>query len=1419
MTPTNSVSPSTSRSGPESTPAMTSSAPVANNAQPAPASKLAAFNRSTSPHVKPGEGTRSSPGLRNAAIASSGRSSSPSTTGSGATSAPRTAPWASIKAESGTSALPRPSDFPTAAEVARAKQEAERREKELAAEAAARSEQALHNLDSFRGTSLGAGNHWDEMEDDDFGEVVKFADGTQYKVPVRDESAVNDQQDNVSKEDRFQDVDHDRSWPPRANSLASHPLPRLAGSGTHDSVQKSANLSRPVKPEAMAVRSEEGVSLESSIPTDRDRGFSNWGASRDRIGTSSNRRDRDAHGATHSAVQAVPHPSTAQIRAWGPLAQRQAALNPDGSKVSESKPSPKQAHVELKSPESKPVSIGVTQGLSSPETKGVWSNKNASNRQQDDSTQFGGHEERGLPPHLVGVQNQLHKRRTSHVERADWEKARPKVLDEESSDVMSTQESQQKWGPRVSATDSVPSTTQPLVNPDNQRNEMLSAAERARQRRQQEEEEREKEKERARAKAAQLEEKIRSAKEEEERKKREELSKQQEEARALESKRRAEEKKHEEERHVFDYRRDRSDSRGKVLFEDERQKSHRIQQNKPRQDPTPSVLSPSDEAISWRRSSSALPLHSAAPGPSGRSKTRPEHPADIALENPGELPTRILLRRSANDDEDGEVEAQPSSKPFEKKADVSGNIAGVGHEISDGPRSGRAKKDESRGSIPGSAKFDSKSSKQTRNSRVEIIAPTDQGAAKHNEQALGRQTKKTTVPSGPPTSVLKSSSLMSTRLEQETTRPEVEFDPPPVWHRFKVKIGPHRTSRPHMSKSQEKAQAAKMALARDERSRPKEVNIQSWDPPLTTRTLSRDEMFFPRKYRRGVLIAGVLIPRMSMNELAEQRKVQRAQVQTKSTSMETTNEVQTPHVKVKVPLSSSAAGSAALSKSGLTLSSKDFMDQTSRSRSRVRRDGEPVAFAGGHLPHERFTPSPVNFMLNSDLTTPSSELSANATATGSVTKPQSTLPSPNQVASTWGQSTLTFAGLDHSSSIDPPSEEQNHIKNVWSQSSPSKSNVPVPSQNSLRGIADEVPAAMSMSMQELRTEDAAESNDVVSAPQYNDIGINTASSAPGSRVYSPLRDSSTRELSLTASSSPIASAERQQSHTLESSSKEPKRSLSQSPSRPISGDASLNLMDMDADQSESKTSRPFHFQNRANVSAAFGPYAYPNTHTGYQGYQPDYGSGSFGGGRSVFAGDDVHSNRHRAYRNNAPSNTSAMNGYSTQMTDFSTFPSEVPSMGMTTAGWPLDNPAMGYAGVSNATFGASPMSYPQTGAYPAMMSNNASGYPNQYRQAQGYQGRNASNAYSYSRNYHMNPSSQRNSSYRSSATAGSDTASPSLHGSGLHATAKPFRYSNRSSQGESRSGPDSTASAHARRSPIRNANNYRNSYEPSSEMW
>ncbi|SPO44092.1 uncharacterized protein PSANT_01777 [Moesziomyces antarcticus] len=295
---------------------------------------------------------RASPGLRNAALGSSLRAASPASVSR--------APWAGVK--SSLSPIPTPaargttlSDFPTAAEAAKAKQEQEEKAAAAAAREAAKQQAALQALDRFRGTSLGSGKHWDEMEDEDggfLGEVVEFGDGSQYKIPTH---ANNDARDNdedgppVSKEDRFKDVSHDRSWPQRQptrpSAAAPNERPRPAAaqppawgpmknrdvppSATGESGQAAARPSRSEQRAERVIIPTTGASVSLRSPIEsRDPSAYSYG--RDRRPGAGGPGGPGGYGGRQDApaAPAAQAASAQAVRAWGPLAQRHTSLNP-----------------------------------------------------------------------------------------------------------------------------------------------------------------------------------------------------------------------------------------------------------------------------------------------------------------------------------------------------------------------------------------------------------------------------------------------------------------------------------------------------------------------------------------------------------------------------------------------------------------------------------------------------------------------------------------------------------------------------------------------------------------------------------------------------------------------------------------------------------------------------------------------------------------------------------------------------------------------------------------------------------------------------------------------------------------------------------------------------------------------------------
>ncbi|KDN49414.1 hypothetical protein RSAG8_02116, partial [Rhizoctonia solani AG-8 WAC10335] len=104
---------------------------------------------------------------------------------------------------------------------------------------------------------------------------------------------------------------------------------------------------------------------------------------------------------------------------------------------------------------------------------------------------------------------------------------------------------------------------------------------------------------------------------------------------------------------------------------------------------------------------------------------------------------------------------------------------------------------------------------------------------------------------GPPAEPTPIEPFATTRLERPDT-------PPPAWKTLTVLISKNSIARPPMSKKQ--AGLAKLPPM------PVRWDILTWDPPverMSNRTLSRDDMLFPKIYFRGVLSARVHLPSTS----------------------------------------------------------------------------------------------------------------------------------------------------------------------------------------------------------------------------------------------------------------------------------------------------------------------------------------------------------------------------------------------------------------------------------------------------------------------------------------------------------------------------------------------------------------------------
>ncbi|KAG8747993.1 hypothetical protein FRC10_009745 [Ceratobasidium sp. 414] len=107
-----------------------------------------------------------------------------------------------------------------------------------------------------------------------------------------------------------------------------------------------------------------------------------------------------------------------------------------------------------------------------------------------------------------------------------------------------------------------------------------------------------------------------------------------------------------------------------------------------------------------------------------------------------------------------------------------------------------------------------------------------------------------------------------------TTRSERPDTPPSAWKTYPVHLNKSSVVRPAMPKKQ--ATLAKLPPM------PVRWDILTWDPPverMSTRTLSRDDTFFPRITIRGVLSARVLLPSTASSTEAQATKQNESPVQ------------------------------------------------------------------------------------------------------------------------------------------------------------------------------------------------------------------------------------------------------------------------------------------------------------------------------------------------------------------------------------------------------------------------------------------------------------------------------------------------------------------------------------------------------------
>ncbi|CAO1635183.1 unnamed protein product [Sympodiomycopsis kandeliae] len=679
--------------------------PRLSNLTPAPrlSTALNSAGRAASPHLADSSATnrasRGSPGIRHATLGSLNRSQSPATS-SGPTSS--AAPWANVKSAPSTKTVASPQfanpDFPTAAEAAAAKKAQEEREKAEAAAAAARHEAHMKQLERFRGTSIGPGRHWDELDDEDGGfldDVVEFDDGTKYNVPqthVVDPAKLESQipasaaaqddsgQPPITKDQRFKDVDHDRSWPSRSTA-SSAAIPAATSSAAKQT--PTSHTPAPVPTRKPVKETLDIMSGAASIALDEPM------ASRSPYDMGRSRGDRDSYlrGSRYdrdngydtgrdmrSSQQESKGPDTAAVRAWGPLAVRQQSLNPNAAKAETAQPpaaslsSPPSHAVAPQPPAAAPAdpSASAESHSSSLAQKGaaaVPASPTLLRREtprEPPHTSFSRNAAsppsgRALPPHLLAQQQKSteaaypsvassppreQETRIQELPRGiPWARrdsgtkaalTSPVVAPQQSSspDSGSQQQGQQRQSPTVGKEQQQQSKPQAA----DQASEMLSAAERARRRRQEEEAAREAEKQRAKQKALAIEEKMRKAAEEKEAAEQAAKQRAEEERQQEEQARIAAEKAKKEEEEAAALKRANVWRPKNVTILESQKASNRDRQSPERtasstaRSPStnPPVHSISDEATSWRRSrplptSSALPAVDASKEPSQTS--------------------------------------------------------------------------------------------------------------------------------------------------------------------------------------------------------------------------------------------------------------------------------------------------------------------------------------------------------------------------------------------------------------------------------------------------------------------------------------------------------------------------------------------------------------------------------------------------------------------------------------------------------------------------------------------------------------------------------------------------------------------------------------------------------------------------------
>lgn len=859
--------------------------------------------RSSSPHTS--EVSKGSPGLRPATLGTMNRSNSPATGAATSSSSSSVAPWAKVKAATPSAATAKSSgrtpfanpDFPTAAEAAAYKRAQEEKEKQEAAEAAARHEQYLKNLERFRGTAIGSGRHWDELDDEDGGfldEVVEFADGTQYKIPAQPhqkesevaarEAASNTQVSNgtqVSKEERFRDVDHDRSWP--VKSSAGEPQRQAesaptAGTAAQSAPQQQQPQRRPVVKETLDISSgAASISLEEAVnsrslyePVKGSRYGGGMG------GSSSVRRYEDslAPNATQrrgvGGAQEQDVPSQAAARAWGPLAQRQASLNPNAPKPTAATGQEKSSA--LGSPIAAATSPPVTSQAQAPPMsnnstktiakRGVTATDAAA--EQTESTPVlvesvrteNATGSRPLPPHMAAQHKEPAVSDHAQTKDVSSRNAKPTTIAAPQFPVAPWKRVEQPSREVKVVSEGGTDPTEPDLPASSagptEREEMLSAAERARRRRQEEEALRAAERERARQKALAIEEKMRQEAEQKAAAEKAEIERIQEERERerleIEKKIAADEAKAvlaAQEQQQNTARPTASSNLEAVLLHSRPPPASSASHGRSPRSSAPErqhqvASSPSDEAVTWRR---AAPLSSSAISPAVRSSTKPVPPPSAN----GPTSPQLLRRPAAHKGDEG----LPS-------------LDGAIHQIKEAASSGSAQKKqpEKENRIPSTA---------TRKplEREAKLSPKRILVGHHSDQAVVEKDLRSPASLQAAEGETDRSAQTATKVGQWTspepfvTRQSLPDDARPVWNRFKVSVGAPFANSASSATSKDRRKSAFLRNQRDADVFAKGPYILTWEPPIQTlsaRTLNRDDEFFRKRFHKGKVITAVGLP-------------------------------------------------------------------------------------------------------------------------------------------------------------------------------------------------------------------------------------------------------------------------------------------------------------------------------------------------------------------------------------------------------------------------------------------------------------------------------------------------------------------------------------------------------------------------------